>query len=119
MRKIGQLTIIVYAIALFLGGLEGFITKHSVISLIASGLFAGLLAVAFQQAQAKPKFGLGLGALFVFLSFGRFASVFAKKHEMWPAGFYTIFGTIAVVIIGAAFLLEKGNATGPDSNYPV
>ena len=119
MLRIGQLTLVIYAIALFMGGLEGAITKHSAISLIASILFMALFFVALRVTRTKPKFGLGLGSLFVILSMARFASIFAKKHEMWPAGFYTISGSLAAVIIGVAFLLEKENAIHPGSEYPV
>ena len=119
MLKMGQLTIVVYAIALFLGGVDGFIEKGSVISLAASALFTVLLFAALAATRTKPKLGLGLGALFVILSFGRFASMFGKTHQMWPAGFYTIFGSIAALIIGIAFLREKGSAVRPGSEYPV
>ena len=104
MLKIGQLTLVIYAVALFAGGLEGFITKGSVISLLASALFAALLVFALRTTRTKPKFGLALGALFTFLSYGRFAGVYMKKHEMWPAGFYTIAGTLALVVLIAAYL---------------
>ena len=113
MLKIGRATIAIYAIALLVGGVDGFI-KGSKISLLASALFAALFFIALRVTRTRPKLGLGLGSLLVFLSFGRFASVFAKKHEMWPAGFYTIFGTLAAVIIGIAFLMEKENAQSAD-----
>ncbi len=116
--KTGQITIIIYAAGLFLGGLEGLITKGSVISLLASALFAVLLLFALRTSLTRPKFGLGLGALFVLLSFGRFAGVFLKKHEMWPAGFYTIFGSLAAVIIGTAFLMTREEVAQPASEYP-
>ena len=119
MLKIGQLTLIIYAIALFAGGVDGLIEKGSVISLIASVVFMGLFFIALRVMRTNPKFGLGLGSLFVILSFGRFASVFGRKHEMWPAGFYTIAGSIAALIIGVAFLMEKENADRPGSEYPV
>ena len=118
MLRIGQLTIVIYAVALFLGGLEGFL-KGSIISLVASTLFMVLLFVALTVTRTKPKFGLGLGSLFAIISFSRFAKVFAQKHEMWPAGFYTIVGSIAALIIGIAFLMEKENVARPGSEYPV
>ena len=109
MLKIGQLTIVIYAIAIFMGGLEGFIRKGSLPSIIASAIIAALLIVALRLTQTKPKLGLGVGALISLLTIGQFAPKFVQHHTIWPSGFYTVLGTLAALIIGAAFLRETEN----------
>ena len=98
----------VYAGIMGLIGLEAFVTKHSLPSLIG-GLTAAVLAtVAGFFTKQKPKAGIGFGIFIVLAFAGRFMGTLAKgTGGFWPAGFIVLLSVLTVIGLIVAFAQNK------------
>jgi len=80
-------------------GVSGFVTSKSVPSLIA-GIVAGALLLGAGALLKRGKdFGFWLGAGVTLLLVLRFAPVFLKTQDVWPAGAMTVLGVLALVAL--------------------
>lgn len=97
----------VLAVLLIVGGIYGFITAQSVISL-ATGLISGiLLFVANQIANKKPKDGyIFICAISLVLAIF-FAIKFAANHALMPHGLMLVLSTTTLVITGLNLFKKK------------
>src|SRR5947209_12627731 len=78
--------VVLYALLNIVGGVEGFIAKHSVPSVI-SGVVAGMLLITGAAlAYNMPRLGYGLCALIAIADLGFFGPKLAKSFAIWPAG---------------------------------
>ena len=86
-----------------IGGLMGFIKKHSLASLIAGGLSGILLMIAAIWLKDKPQHGLILGAVVSVALAGRFIPAFLKKFDWMPAGLMAVLSVIGLIVTALAF----------------
>jgi uncharacterized membrane protein (UPF0136 family) len=87
------------------GGIQGFIGKGSLPSLIAGGLCGLLLLVSGWLVHTqKTTPGLILGLVVTLGLAGMFLPKFLKGAPLWPAGVEGILGAIGVVLTVLAFL---------------
>ena len=85
------------------GGIMGFVKKHSVASLVAGGLSGILLLIAALWLRDKPQHGLILGAVVSLALAGRFLPAFLKKFDWMPAGLMAVLSVIGLIITALAF----------------
>ena len=96
--------IAVYALLNIGGGIEGYVTKHSVPSII-SGVIAGiLLIVGLFIAGGNAKVGYIICAVVALGDLGFFAPKFFKTQQLWPAGVMAAASLVVVVCLVAAHL---------------
>jgi uncharacterized membrane protein (UPF0136 family) len=87
------------------GGLQGYLAKGSMPSLIAGGVSGILLLLAGYLVQTgKTMPGLILGLVISLLLAGRFLPVFFKTGSWWPAGVEGWLGVIGLVLSILALL---------------
>lgn len=95
--------LIFFGVVSALGGLMGFLKAKSKASLIAGAISGALLVTAGVLCRQGHEAGPILGIVVAVALVGRFGAVFARTHQMMPAGIMTILGAIAVVISATAF----------------
>ncbi len=92
-----RLTLFVFAAFLIVGGVLGFLEKHSVMSLLGGGVCAALAIYGGLSLAKQPKLGLGLGIASAIVAAGRPLSTMAKSPlALWPGG--ALLGFSAVVL---------------------
>ncbi|MEP6669371.1 MAG: TMEM14 family protein [Chthoniobacter sp.] len=87
------------------GGIQGFMTKNSLPSLIAGSICGILLLVAgylLQMGKVVP--GLVVGLIITLALAGQFLPKFFKGGGWWPAGVEGWLGLIGVLLTIAAFV---------------
>ncbi len=101
--------LVLYALLSIGGGIDGFVAKQSMISLMAgcgSGVVV-LAAVAF--ARKNPSVGYAIAAVAILAVTGSFIPRYMKSHGTWPALVMIIAGVIALgSLIAAHFMGKKG-----------
>ena len=78
-----------YAFLIAGGGIAGYITAGSVMSLVMGLLFGVLAGLGAYRCSARREQYL-LGLLVSLAMLGRFGQAFYKSGEMWPHGFVAI-----------------------------
>ncbi len=105
--EIGSITLLVYGLLMLGGGIGGYVSKHSVPSLI-SGVISGILLIAaFFVARSKPRVGYGIGIVVAVV----LAAIFLKRimdgHLMPALGLCLLSLCAAAILIGAWIHMAK------------
>ncbi|MCX7592462.1 MAG: hypothetical protein N2235_01635 [Fischerella sp.] len=97
--NLGIIATIAYGVITLIGGIVGYITAGSNVSLL-SGSISGLLLIfaAFVQIQGKT-WGLILAAAVTAVLLVVFAFRLAKTHKFMPAGLMTVLGMLTLAVI--------------------
>lgn len=85
-------------------GASGYAMKHSVPSLIAGVVAGALLLGAGALLKSGKDFGFWIGAAVTVLLLLRFAPVYFKTHDIWPAG---VMALLSVVALAAMFVSRR------------
>lgn len=81
MRNIGRGVLVLYAIAMLLGGIAGYASKGSVPSLVAGIATAVLILPAVLLTRQNAKAGFGMGAVVAFVLTAVFMHRYSVGHE--------------------------------------
>lgn len=107
MLQLGQISLLIYAVLLLVGGMVGYAKAGSKISLF-SGIGSGLLAaVGFGLSYSYPVVGLGLGVGLGLILTLVFIQRYRKTQAFMPAGMMSVLSGLAAVVTGLA-LLQPG-----------
>lgn len=98
MIDVAKVYYFIFGALTIVGGLIGFIKKHSYPSLIAGGLCGVLLLIAGVLLKNKPTPGLVLGIVISLALAGQFVPKFMAKHTWMPAGMMSILSVGGIVI---------------------
>lgn len=102
--------VILYALLNIGGGVEGFLAKHSVPSVI-SGVTAGILLVVGVMLASNSRAGYILCAIVALGDLGYFASAIARKgFALWPAGVMVAASAVVLVCLALAHFQAKAPA---------
>lgn len=85
-----QISILVYAILVFVGGLFGFLKAKSKASLFAGLASGALMATAYSVSNRNPKVGFLIGAIICSLLVGVFVMRLVKTKKFMPSGMLLI-----------------------------
>ena len=117
--KLAKKVLLVFALMVVIGGLYGMISKESAASLIAGVISGALLLYSRWLWGEKNLAGLIVGLVVSIALLGRFASAAVKDGlVMWPGGVVIFFSVVTIVVLIAAFLHEKKNASGSQVAQP-
>ena len=117
--KLAKKVLLVFALIVIIGGLDGMISKESVASLIAGVISGALLLYSRWLWGEKNLAGLIVGLVVSIALLGRFASAAVKDGlAMWPGGVVIFFSVVTIVVLIAAFLQEKKSASGSQEAQP-
>ena len=95
--KTASLVAIVYGAFLALGGIQGYVAKNSYASLI-SGVACGAILIGCGLAMKRGMQAAWWAAALVTVAVaGRFAPVFFKTNDWWPAGITALVSVVALV----------------------
>lgn len=102
-----------YALLNIGGGIEGYMAKGSIASLI-SGVASGLILIgAATLAKSNPKIGYGIAAFVTVATAGFFISRYVKSHAVWPALVMIVASVLVLVcLIVGHFMAGSKPATG-------
>ena len=107
MDKLSSFLCNIYALALFAGGIIGFIKAHSKYSLIMGIASSILIFLALKVGSNNYKAGY-LFASSISLILATFFSVrFAATHSFMPAGLMLILSTLTYVSVARGWLKNK------------
>ncbi len=98
MIPIVKLYYFIFGALTILGGLMGFLKKHSVASLIAGGLCGILLIIAGVLLKDKVPPALILGGVVSLALLGKFLPAFLHKHTWMPGGIMCILALIGIIV---------------------
>ncbi len=99
-----QIVLLLYALIVAAGGVMGYVSAQSTVSLI-NGLIAGvLLLVGFALSFRNPTLGFGLGAVIALLLAVFFAYRFFTTGKWMPGGITMIISVVAFIAMVAALL---------------
>lgn len=107
--RMGWLTVVLLAYGLMnIGlGLEAFLEKGSVVSLVAAGT-AGLLVIGFTAlAKTYPKPGYIGVAVVAVLLIGRFMGPLMAQKQVFPAGVMVVSSVAVLVCLAIGHLLAR------------
>lgn len=103
--------VLIYALLNIGGGIEGYITKHSVPSVI-SGVIAGVVVIAGAAlAQNMPKPGYAICAVIAAADLAFFGMKLSKSFTVWPAAIMA--GASIIVIVCVLIGLLGSKPVGP------
>jgi uncharacterized membrane protein (UPF0136 family) len=103
-------TLLAFAAFLVVGGILGFMEKHSAMSLIGGVGCAALAVFGALSLPTKTKLGLGLGVASAIVAAGRPLSTLSKAPlKLWPGGALLGFSAVVLVLCIAALVLPKSN----------
>jgi uncharacterized membrane protein (UPF0136 family) len=88
----------VYIALLLVGGVIGFLKAKSKVSLIASAVFAALLALTAVPGIFQPTFARGLAIVLMAALIVVFALRLAKTSKFMPSGLMLIITTVALTL---------------------
>lgn len=90
------------------GGVEAFIAKGSVMSLVGGGGTAVLMFVGLYLARTKPAIGYGITAVCTLALVGMMLPKFLKPDGvLWPHGIIGIGGVVVLVAHVVAHFIKK------------
>jgi uncharacterized membrane protein (UPF0136 family) len=92
-----SLILFVWGAIVALIGIFGYVTKHSAASLVAGVVAGALLIAAGMLLKSGKDFGFWLGVVVTVLLLGRFAPVYFKSGDIWPAGVMALLSLLALV----------------------
>ncbi len=105
MVAVAQVSLLIYAVLLVVGGLVGYIQAQSKVSLIA-GLGSGMVAsIIYGITLSQPAIGFSLGAILGLILTGVFIMRFRKTQTFMPAGFLSILSVAITVLSGLALII--------------
>lgn len=100
-----RLFLFIFGAITIAGGLQGYLAKGSMASLIAGGVSGLLLLVAgWLMLSGKTMPGLILGLVMTIALAGQFLPKFLKTGVWWPAGVEGILGAVGVVLTIVALI---------------
>ncbi len=102
MIQIAQITVMVLAIFIFIGGIIGFMKAKSKPSLISGIISAGLLAGCYSWSQTDAKTALMAADALAVLLTVMFYFRWAKSRKFMPAGLLILVCSLAAVVITMA-----------------
>ena len=103
----GQITILVYALLMLVGGLIGYLKAGSQVSLIAGSASFLLLCVAFVVTRSQLTGGLVMGAVLAVALTANFGKRLADSGKFMPSGAMLVVSAIVAVILVAAVLKSR------------
>ena len=116
--KLAKKVLLVFALLVVIGGVQGYMAG-SAASLIAAVVSGALLLYSRWLWGEKNLAGLIVGLVVSIALLGRFASAAVKDGlVMWPGGVVIFFSVVTIVVLIAAFLHEKKNASGSQVAQP-
>ncbi len=117
--KLAKKVLLVFALLVVIGGIQGLIVAGSAASLVAGVVSGALLLYSRWLWGEKNLPGFIVGLVVSIALLGRFASVAIKDGlDMWPGGTVILFSVVTIVVLIAAFLQEKKNASGSQEPQP-
>lgn len=103
--KLAQKVLLVFALLLVIGGIQGMVVAESKASLIAGVVSGAAILLSRWLLGARPQIGFGLGLIVSLALLGRFGSVAAKDGlTMWPGGVVIFFSVVTIVVLIKGFL---------------
>lgn len=102
MIQIAQITVMVLAIFIFIGGIIGFMKAKSKPSLISGIVSAALLAGCYTWSMTDAKTGLIAADVLSVLLTVMFYFRFTKSRKFMPAGLLILVCSLAAVVITMA-----------------
>jgi len=118
--KLAKKVLLVFALLVVIGGVQGFMAG-SAASLIAAVVSGALLLYSRWLWGEKNLAGLIVGLVVSIALLGRFAGAELSRPdgpELWPGGVVIFFSVVTIVVLIAAFLQEKKNASGSQEAQP-
>ena len=102
-----KVVIALYALLNIGGGIEGYISKGSVPSVI-SGTIAGVLLIgALAFSMTSPKNGYIICAVIALADLGFFGPKLMKGFVLWPAGIMALASVIVIICAAMAAFGQK------------
>jgi uncharacterized membrane protein (UPF0136 family) len=98
MMQFGNIVFWCYVVSLLIGGLIGFFTANSKISLITSAIAAAILILTRLPGVFQPAFGRGLSNVIMAALLVVFALRLAKTKKFIPSGLLMLL-TVTVVVL--------------------
>ncbi len=101
MIDVAKIFYFIFGALSIIGGLMGFLKKHSWASLIAGGLCGVLLIIAGLLLAEKPSAGLTLGLVLSLALAGQFISVLVKAKKSGPGPHVIpmiVLGVIGIIV---------------------
>jgi uncharacterized membrane protein (UPF0136 family) len=97
-----RIVVALYALLNIGGGVAGFITKHSIPSVI-SGTVAGMLLIgALAYSMTNPKIGYIICGVIAIADLGFFGPKLKDGFVLWPAGLMVVASVIVVICTAMA-----------------
>ena len=118
--KLAKKVLLVFALLVVIGGVQGFMAG-SAASLIAAVVSGALLLYSRWLWGEKNLAGLIVGLVVSIALLGRFAGAELSRPDgpqSWPGGVVIFFSVVTIVVLIAAFLQEKKNASGSQEAQP-
>ena len=118
--KLAKKVLLVFALLVVIGGVQGFMAG-SAASLIAAVVSGALLLYSRWLWGEKNLAGLIVGLVVSIALLGRFAGAELSRPDgpaLWPGGVVIFFSVVTIVVLIAAFLQEKKNASGSQEAQP-
>lgn len=103
----GQIVLVVYALLMLGGGIGGYVSKHSVPSLVSGIASAVVLGVAFvlSRSQPRPAFALGAATALVLAVF--FTKRLMTTHKFMPSGGLLLLSLFVAGLLAYAWQSSK------------
>ena len=109
MDQISKITSYIYGASLIIGGLIGFVSAQSTMSLTTGAVSGILVFVACKLGEKKPKEAyLFIAAVSLVIALF-FSTKFAASHILMPHGFMLIISTTTFAVVGLNYLKRKKN----------
>jgi uncharacterized membrane protein (UPF0136 family) len=99
-----------YSLLNILFGVAGYVSKKSVISLVAGVVAGAIVLGAVALAKSHPKIGYGIAAVVALLLLGRFAGPAFSKQEVYPSGILAAASLIALLALVFGHFLSRNPA---------
>ncbi len=103
---LGQITLVVYALLMLLGGGIGFLNAKSKPSLIAGSISAILLGVAWFVSRSQETTGYLFGLIVAVLLLVVFGMRLKKTGKFMPSGMLLIFSVVAGTILAYSYFIS-------------
>lgn len=107
MLQFGRLALLIYPFLMLLGGILGYASKKSVISLIAGAGSAVLLFATYALTKSQPKTGLWIGTGIAVIMFFSLWKRYQQSGHFYPAGIFSVISIVAVLVFVASALNQN------------
>ncbi len=98
----------IYGVITILGGVMGFVTAGSVISLVAGGVFGVLLLAGGYGLLTEATWGFWVSLVATVVLLIQFAPTFTRTGELMPAGLMSLLGIWILGVLIVAYLRQTG-----------